>query len=82
MKHIGAFEAKTHFSHILSEVAAGESFIITKHGHNVAVIIPIVKENEQYTQVQRAIQELRTLRKGKKLGPDLSVQALKEKGRK
>ncbi|MBA3602884.1 MAG: type II toxin-antitoxin system Phd/YefM family antitoxin [Parachlamydiaceae bacterium] len=36
MKHFGAFEAKTHFSALLSEVINGKKFVITKHGVQVA----------------------------------------------
>lgn len=40
MKHFGAFEAKTHFSELLREVMNGEKFTITKHGIQVAMIVP------------------------------------------
>lgn len=43
MKCYGAFEAKTHFSEILGEVINGEKFIITKHGEQVAMIVPFPK---------------------------------------
>ncbi len=32
MKSVGAYEAKTHLPELLSEVAAGQSVVITKHG--------------------------------------------------
>jgi len=40
MRHIGAYEAKTHLPRLLDEVAAGESITITKHGRPVAVLVP------------------------------------------
>ena len=40
MKKIGAFEAKTHLSHLLERVANGEQFVITRHGKDVAQLIP------------------------------------------
>lgn len=40
MQSIGAFEAKTHFSELLVKVGHGESIIITKHGEEVAMLVP------------------------------------------
>ncbi len=36
-------EAKTHLSHLLDQVAAGEEVVITRRGHPVAKISPIVE---------------------------------------
>jgi prevent-host-death family protein len=42
MKHreIGAFEAKTHLSALLEQVALGRTFVITRHGRPVAELRP------------------------------------------
>ena len=41
---IGAFEAKTKFSELLSRVAeAGAEFVITKHDRPIARLVPAVK---------------------------------------
>jgi prevent-host-death family protein len=40
IKEIGAFEAKTHLSRLLDEVAGGETIYITKHGKRVAELRP------------------------------------------
>lgn len=37
---IGAFAAKTHLSAILSKVAQGQTFYVTKHGKRIAEIKP------------------------------------------
>jgi len=37
---IGAYEAKTHLPRILDEVAAGSTYVITKHGRDVARLVP------------------------------------------
>lgn len=37
---VGAFYAKTHFSQLLQRVAAGEEFIVTKRGKQVANLSP------------------------------------------
>jgi len=40
MRTVGAYEAKTHLSELLEEVARGESITITKHGVPVARLVP------------------------------------------
>ncbi len=40
-KEIGVFDAKTHLSEILKRVKAGESFILTNRGEQVAELRPI-----------------------------------------
>ncbi len=82
MKHFGAFEAKTHFSEILGNVMNGEKFIITKHGVQVAMIIPFTSKEEDTHPIQDTIRALKKLRKGITLGKKLSVKKMIEKGRK
>ena len=41
MKSVNIHDAKTHFSRLINEVAAGESVIIAKAGHPVAKIVPL-----------------------------------------
>jgi len=36
MKHVGIFEAKTHLSALVDEVAGGGEIVITRHGKPVA----------------------------------------------
>ena len=40
MKEIGTFEAKTHLSALLDEVARGAEIVITKRGVAVARLVP------------------------------------------
>ena len=40
MREVGTFEAKTHLSALLDEVARGETIIITKRGRVVARLTP------------------------------------------
>jgi len=82
MKHFGAFEAKTHFSELLGDVIKGDKFIITKHGVQVAMIVPFTKEEEGIDPVKDAIRALKKLRKGITLGKELSVRKMIEEGRK
>lgn len=82
MKHFGAFEAKTHFSELLADVINGEKFIITKHGVQVAMIIPFTQMEEGTDPVKDAIRALKKLRKGITLGKKLSIKKMIEEGRK
>lgn len=82
MRQFGAFEAKTHFSEILADVINGEKFIITKHGVQVAMIVPFFQEKEQLNPVKDAIRAIENLSKDTTLGENLSVKKLIEKGRK
>ena len=41
VREMGVFEAKTHFSSLLTEVAEGNTFVITKHGKRVAELRPV-----------------------------------------
>lgn len=40
MRTVGVFEAKTHLSRLLEDVAKGETIAITKHGVPVALLTP------------------------------------------
>ena len=40
VKEVGTFEAKTHLSRLLDEVAGGETIYITKRGKRVAELRP------------------------------------------
>jgi len=39
---VGAYEAKTHLPRLLDAVADGAQVVITKHGHPVARLVPVV----------------------------------------
>jgi prevent-host-death family protein len=40
MRRVGALEAKTHLSRLLSDVAAGETITITRRGRPIAELSP------------------------------------------
>ncbi len=82
MKHFGAFEAKSHFSEILRKVISGEKFIITKHGVQVAMIIPFYPKEEKADSVNNVIRALKKLKKGITLGKKLSIKKMIGEGRK
>ena len=66
MKTVGAFEAKTHLSQLLDEVAKGESITITRHGEAVAQLIPAKPARDSEALVA-LVEEIKRTRKGRSL---------------
>jgi len=75
---IGAYEATTHLSELLDDVARGETITITKHGVPVARIVPITETHRM--SVDEAIASLREHRKGVTLG-GMTLRELRDEGR-
>ena len=82
MRTVGAFEAKTHFSQLLAEVAGGETIVITKHGQETAMLIPVVHSDDSMQLTKNAIAALKKIRKGVSLGKDLSIREMRDEGKK
>ena len=72
---IGSYEAKTHLPRILDEVAAGRTYTITKHGREVARLVP---PNEMTPD--EAVAGLRQARQGLRLD-GLTIADLVAEGR-
>ena len=66
MREVGAFEAKTHLSALLEEVAGGETVVITKRGNPVARLVPVDagerRTSAEWQRAQEAGEALRALR--------------------
>ncbi|MCP9797561.1 MULTISPECIES: type II toxin-antitoxin system Phd/YefM family antitoxin [unclassified Cyanobium] len=78
MKTVGAFEAKTHLSSLLEEVAGGEEILITRHGNPLARLVPVNAHGRE--RRIEAIERLRSFATGRRLnGP--SIQELRDEGR-
>lgn len=80
MRTVGAFEAKTRFSELLDQVAAGKKIAITRHGRRVAMLTP-ARDEKRPEDIRRRRAEIRSLRKGVKLG-GLTIKELVVAGRK
>jgi prevent-host-death family protein len=78
MKTIGSYEAKTHLSRLLDEVACGETITITRHGVPVARLVPAT---ERAMSVDDAIEGLCELRSSIKPLAGVSLRELIEEGR-
>jgi len=66
-KVVGIFEAKTHFTQIITQVMSGEEVFITRRGEKVAKIVPIEK-NVNSEMMKLTINRLHDLTKEMKLG--------------
>ena len=80
-EEISSFSAKTHFSHILSEVEKGKRVIITKRGKRIATMSPYQADHLEENVIKEAIESIKNLRKGITLGPNLSIKTMREQGR-
>ncbi len=78
MRTVGTFEAKTHFSALLEQVARGEEITITRHGKAIARIVPVDAVSSD--RLERTVARLKSFRRGRRLG-ELSAKALIEEGR-
>jgi len=78
MKTVGAFEAKTHLSSLLDEVAKGEEITITRHGTPVAKLVSVQQPNRP--NIDEVIEKLKAFRKGNRLN-GLSIREMIEEGR-
>lgn len=76
---VGAFEAKTHLSKLLDQVAAGEEVTITKHGKPVARLVKPAPAAKPIGEDLLA--EMKRVRMGSSLG-GMSWKELRDEGRK
>ena len=79
MREIGAFEAKNKFGQLLDWVAEGEEITITRHGKEVARLVP-AKGGFNRQAARQAAQRIRAMRKGVTLG-GLKIKDLINEGR-
>ena len=77
---ISSFNAKTHFSNLLSQVQNGSEFIITKHNHIIAKLIPIIEENENI-KVANIIKQIKISRQNYSLKLKGGIEKLRTEGR-
>lgn len=77
MSTVGAYEAKTHLPRLLEQVERGETITITKHGREVARLVPVHQRSASPDEVAAA---LRAARSGVRRGR-ASVRRMVEEGR-
>ena len=81
MTTIGFYEARTHLSQLLDEVARGKRILITRRGKPAALLTPPPKEAQ--ADVREVIRQMKEFRRqqGPTLGPGMSIRDLIEEGR-
>jgi prevent-host-death family protein len=81
MREFGAFEAKNKLSELLDLAEAGEEIVITRHGKEVARLVP-PKGRHNVEEARAAMQRLRARAKKLKLGITLEeALAWRDEGR-
>lgn len=79
MMNVIAFtEAKAKLSQILDRVTNGEEFVITRHDHMIAKLVPVRRASLE--EINQTIHKLRESRKGVKVSID-EITAWKNQGR-
>ena len=68
MREVGAFEAKNRLGHLLDLVEQGEVVVITRHGKQVARLVP-ARPIRSREQAREAIRRIRDRAEQRKLGP-------------
>lgn len=80
MRTVGAFDAKTHLSRLLDDVAKGETITITKHGTPVAQLVP--PPGARRADAGAAIEALRRYRREQNVSlGGLTIREMIEEGR-
>ena len=79
MTSISYYEARTHFSELLDQVARGKRILITRRGRPAALLAPPPEKARK--DVKRVIEEMKELRRGNTLGKGLSIRDLIDEGR-
>ena len=79
MREVGAFEAKNKLSELLDLAESGEVIVITRHGKEVAKLVPAHREFTREA-ARNAAAGIREMSKGASLGK-LKIKDLIEEGR-
>jgi prevent-host-death family protein len=61
MKQVQASAAKAHLSELLDEVERGETIVITRHGKEIATLMP--RSDHRQREINQAIAEIKEMRK-------------------
>ena len=77
VEQVSSFNAKTHMSKLLAQVERGVEFVITRHNHAVAKLVPIHSD----TSIHNVIDDLKRRRRIFTLEEN-SICTLKSEGRK
>ncbi|MGE0668409.1 MAG: type II toxin-antitoxin system Phd/YefM family antitoxin [Sphingomonadales bacterium] len=79
MKRVGSYEAKTHLPRLLAEVEAGETVVITRHGVDIAKLVPA--NDAAREDALKAMEEIRQARRDAPAVTADEVLAWRDEGR-
>ena len=80
MQTVSAYQAKTHLSRLLDDVARGETITITRHGAPVAMLVP--PPDKQRVDVAELIEEWKRYQREQNITlGGLSIREMIEEGR-
>lgn len=77
MIRMGTYEVRTHLARLLAEVERGSSVVITRHGREIARLVPAPPDEDS---TETVIDDLLRARKGTRRGPE-SVRSMIDEGR-
>jgi prevent-host-death family protein len=80
MKQVQASAAKALLSVLLDDVERGETIVITRHGKQIARIVPEGDARQQ--EIRQAIAEIKELRRHNKPATREEILAWRDEGRK
>jgi prevent-host-death family protein len=80
MKQIQASDAKTRLPELLDAVERGETIVITRHGRPIARLIP--ERTRRQEEINRAIADIKALRRTTRPMTAEDILAARDEGRK
>jgi prevent-host-death family protein len=80
MKQIQASDAKARLSELLDEVERGETIAITRHGKQVARLVP--EDTAREREIRQAMADIEAIRKQNKPVTREEILAWRDEGRK
>ena len=79
MTSVALTYAKAHFSELAVRVSLGEEIVVTRH--DVPLVKLVSAKRPSQNELQELFAEMDSIRKGTRLGGDLSVAELRAEGR-
>ncbi|MEE8496764.1 MAG: type II toxin-antitoxin system prevent-host-death family antitoxin [Xanthomonadales bacterium] len=79
MTSVALTYAKAHFSELAARAAQGEEIIVTRHDLPLVKLVSASRPSQ--AELRELLVEMDSIRKGTRLGNDLSIADLRAKGR-
>lgn len=79
MTSVALTYAKAHFSELADRASLGEEIVVTRH--EVPLVKLVSARRPSQNELQELFAEMDSIRKGSRLGSDLSIEELRAEGR-